>query len=113
MPRPTHRWPSRSSALSPLFPISAHIFISRDHVSILYVDQEAHGDDTPAIQCVLSADVWREKFLRDERDLNATLNDDSVDEKTKEKASEKLGEVHRQCSPFHSLPPHHAAVVLI
>lgn len=72
-----------------------HFAVGSEHVSILYVDQEAHGDDTPAIQCVLSADVWREKFLRDEADINKILSDESIDDKAKDAAAEKLGEVHR------------------
>ena len=42
-------------------------------VSLLYVEQEIHGDDTPAIEAVLKADVWREKLLQEERSLNTQL----------------------------------------
>lgn len=36
------------------------------HISILHVEQEITGDDTPAIQAVLDADVWRKILLKDE-----------------------------------------------
>ncbi|KAI7904787.1 P-loop containing nucleoside triphosphate hydrolase protein [Cokeromyces recurvatus] len=45
------------------------------HISILYVEQEVHGDDTLAIDMVLRADVWREHLLEKERDLTAKIND--------------------------------------
>lgn len=44
------------------------------NVSILYVEQEIVGDDTPALEAVLKADVWREKLLAEERRLNEELN---------------------------------------
>ncbi|KAI8382332.1 P-loop containing nucleoside triphosphate hydrolase protein [Blakeslea trispora] len=44
------------------------------HISILYVEQEVHGDDTPAIEMVLRADVWREHLLGKERDLTSRIN---------------------------------------
>ena len=33
------------------------------HISILHVEQEITGDDTPALQAVLDADVWRKHLL--------------------------------------------------
>lgn len=36
------------------------------HISILHVEQEITGDDTPALQAVLDADVWRKILLKDE-----------------------------------------------
>lgn len=44
------------------------------HISILYVEQEVVGDDTPAIEMVLRADVWREHLLEKERDLTNRVN---------------------------------------
>lgn len=43
------------------------------NVSLLYVEQEIVGDDTPAVDAVLKADVWREKLIAEERRLNAQL----------------------------------------
>lgn len=42
-------------------------------ISILYVEQEIVGDDTSAIDSVLKADVWREKLMQEEAQLNAEL----------------------------------------
>ncbi|CAO3628641.1 unnamed protein product [Mucor hiemalis] len=44
------------------------------HISLLYVEQEVVGDDTPAIEMVLRADVWREHLLEKERDLTNRVN---------------------------------------
>ena len=43
------------------------------NVSLLYVEQEITGDDTPALDAVLRADVWRERLLEEERTLNREL----------------------------------------
>ncbi|WFD03345.1 hypothetical protein MOBT1_002034 [Malassezia obtusa] len=43
------------------------------NVSLLYVEQEIVGDDTPAVEAVLKADVWRERLLAEERNINAQL----------------------------------------
>jgi ATP-binding cassette subfamily F protein 3 len=36
------------------------------HISILHVEQEITGDDTPAIQAVLDADVWRKVLIKEQ-----------------------------------------------
>jgi len=36
------------------------------HISILHVQQEITGDDTPALQAVLDADVWRKHLLKEQ-----------------------------------------------
>lgn len=43
------------------------------NVSLLYVEQEIVGDDTPAVEAVLKADVWRDKLLSEEQKLQAEL----------------------------------------
>ena len=43
------------------------------HISILYVQQEVIGDDTPAIESVLQADVHRTRLMAEEAELNASL----------------------------------------
>lgn len=43
------------------------------HISILHVEQEITGDDTPAIQAVLDADVWRKVLLREQEQITAKL----------------------------------------
>lgn len=43
------------------------------HISILHVEQEITGDDTPAIQAVLDADVWRKRLLADQDKITKQL----------------------------------------
>ncbi|KAK0307743.1 ATP-binding cassette, regulator of translational elongation [Friedmanniomyces endolithicus] len=43
------------------------------HISILHVEQEIAGDDTPALQAVLDADVWRKHLLREQEKLSKEL----------------------------------------
>ncbi|KAG6286178.1 hypothetical protein E4U09_006865 [Claviceps aff. purpurea] len=45
------------------------------HISILHVEQELTGDDTPAIQAVLDADVWRKVLLKEQEQLTTALAD--------------------------------------
>lgn len=43
------------------------------HISILHVEQEVAGDDTPALQSVLESDTLREELLAEEKRLNARI----------------------------------------
>ncbi|TLS24000.1 hypothetical protein PpBr36_08561 [Pyricularia pennisetigena] len=43
------------------------------HISILHVEQEITGDDTPAIQAVLDADVWRKVLLKEQAQITEKL----------------------------------------
>ncbi|OAK98836.1 P-loop containing nucleoside triphosphate hydrolase protein [Phaeosphaeriaceae sp. SRC1lsM3a] len=45
------------------------------HISILHVEQEITGDDTPALQAVLDADVWRKHLLREQDKISKELAD--------------------------------------
>lgn len=44
------------------------------HISVLHVEQEVVGDDTPAIESVLECDFVREALLKREREISAALN---------------------------------------
>ncbi|KAL2863054.1 putative AAA family ATPase GCN20 [Aspergillus lucknowensis] len=44
------------------------------HISILHVEQEIRGDDTPALQAVLDADVWRKRLLADQEKISKQLS---------------------------------------
>lgn len=44
------------------------------HISILHVEQEVVGDDTPAIQSVLECDFKRESLLKEEKELSEKIN---------------------------------------
>ncbi|OKL58892.1 hypothetical protein UA08_05778 [Talaromyces atroroseus] len=43
------------------------------HISILHVEQEITGDDTPALQAVLDADVWRKHLLQEQDNITKKL----------------------------------------
>ncbi|WPG99689.1 Hypothetical protein R9X50_00250800 [Acrodontium crateriforme] len=43
------------------------------HISILHVEQEITGDDTPALQAVLDADVWRKHLLKEQDKITKEL----------------------------------------
>ncbi|CAK1355678.1 putative ABC transporter ATP-binding protein [Cercospora beticola] len=43
------------------------------HISILHVEQEITGDDTPALQAVLDADVWRKHLLKEQEKISKEL----------------------------------------
>lgn len=43
------------------------------HISLLHVEQEVAGDDTPALQSVLESDTIREDLLRQERGLSLKI----------------------------------------
>lgn len=45
------------------------------HISILHVEQEISGDDTPALQAVLDADVWRKHLLAEQIKITKQLAD--------------------------------------
>ncbi|KAL9029240.1 MAG: hypothetical protein Q9196_002493 [Gyalolechia fulgens] len=45
------------------------------HISILHVEQEITGDDTPALQAVLDADVWRKHLLGEQEKITKELSD--------------------------------------
>lgn len=44
------------------------------HVSVLHVEQEVVGDDTPALESVLQCDVLRCQLQEKEKQLTALLN---------------------------------------
>jgi len=43
------------------------------HISILHVEQEIMGDDTPALQAVLDADVWRKHLMAEQEKISRQL----------------------------------------
>lgn len=43
------------------------------HITILHVEQEIMGDDTPALQAVLDADVWRKHLLAEQERITREL----------------------------------------
>ncbi|BGP21060.1 hypothetical protein JCM10213_007578 [Rhodosporidiobolus nylandii] len=59
------------------------------HISILYVQQEVVGDDTPAIESVLQADVHRSRLLAEEKELNVQL--EALEKESEELAASGAG----------------------
>lgn len=57
------------------------------HISMLYVEQEMVGDDTPAVEAVLKADVWRDRLMAEDKELNAKL--EALEKKLTEAMSAK------------------------
>ncbi|EDK38636.2 hypothetical protein PGUG_02734 [Meyerozyma guilliermondii ATCC 6260] len=43
------------------------------HITVLHVEQEIRGDDTPALQSVLDADVWRKSLIQEEAKINERI----------------------------------------
>jgi ATP-binding cassette subfamily F protein 3 len=90
------------------------------HISILFVEQEVVGDDTPAIESVLKADVWRDHLLQEEKGLNAKLAELEEQDETlkdvadaKDEASTRLAEVHTRLTEMEAeTGPARAAALL-
>lgn len=67
------------------------------HITILLVEQEVLGDDTPAIDSVLKADVWREKLLAEEAELTATIaTTDATEAAAKGEDTAEVRDAHRR-----------------
>ncbi|MCJ1286240.1 hypothetical protein MMC26_005585 [Xylographa opegraphella] len=63
------------------------------HISILHVEQEITGDDTPALQAVLDADVWRKHLLAEQEKISKQLTQMEAERSTMadtSKEAEKL-----------------------
>ncbi|KAL1838961.1 hypothetical protein VTJ49DRAFT_2033 [Mycothermus thermophilus] len=86
------------------------------HISILHVEQEIMGDDTPALQAVLDADVWRKVLLKEQADITkrlaeietqrASMADTSTDaaklDKDREVQDQRLGDVQAKLAEMES-----------
>ncbi|KAM4693782.1 ATP-binding cassette sub-family F member 3 [Discoglossus pictus] len=72
------------------------------HLSILHVEQEVAGDDTPALQSVLECDTLRESLLKEEKELNAKISAGRGDGSESTRLSEiyaKLEEIEADKAP--------------
>ncbi|KAL9598233.1 MAG: hypothetical protein Q9219_004653 [cf. Caloplaca sp. 3 TL-2023] len=86
------------------------------HISILHVEQEITGDDTPALQAVLDADVWRKHLLAEQEKITKELSeleaqrssmaDTSKDaeqiDKQREGLDASLSDIHAKLSEMES-----------
>jgi len=86
------------------------------HISILHVEQEISGDDTPALQAVLDADVWRKHLLAEQIKITkqlaeieatrASMADTSADaerlDREREGLDQTLGDVQGKLAEMES-----------
>ncbi|KAJ8121540.1 hypothetical protein O1611_g10078 [Lasiodiplodia mahajangana] len=86
------------------------------HISILHVEQEITGDDTPALQAVLDADVWRKVLMKEQAEITARLAqieaqrpsmaDTSADaaklDRDREALDQKLGDIQAKLAEMES-----------
>ncbi|KAI1163983.1 P-loop containing nucleoside triphosphate hydrolase protein [Nemania serpens] len=86
------------------------------HISILHVEQEITGDDTPALQAVLDADVWRKVLMKEQADITERLAvieaqrpsmaDTSADaaklDRDREALDQKLGDIQSKLAEMES-----------
>ncbi|KAG7662579.1 GCN20 [[Candida] subhashii] len=73
------------------------------HITILHVEQEIRGDDTPALQSVLDADVWRKSLLQEESKINERI---AELEKLREEFDEESNEVKKLDNEREDLDAH-------
>ncbi|KAJ3169515.1 ATP-binding cassette sub- F member 3 [Geranomyces variabilis] len=64
------------------------------HIRVLHVEQEIAGDDTPALQSVLDADLERNGLLEEEKKLNQGLMKISTTPEEGDRMSKRLKEVY-------------------
>ncbi|KAL8880969.1 MAG: hypothetical protein Q9198_001731 [Flavoplaca austrocitrina] len=86
------------------------------HITILHVEQEITGDDTPALQAVLDADVWRKHLLSEQEKIGkelaeleaqrSSMADTSKDaekiDKQREGLDASLSDIHGKLSEMES-----------
>ncbi|QSZ29753.1 hypothetical protein DSL72_004270 [Monilinia vaccinii-corymbosi] len=66
------------------------------HISILHVEQEITGDDTPALQAVLDADVWRKHLLAEQVKITKQLSDLEAERSSMADTSEQAEKLDKE-----------------
>lgn len=80
------------------------------HISILHVEQEVVGDDTPALESVLECDFVRHRLLTREKEINTLIADGST---ASAELSSELSEIYMQLSAIEAdKAPARASVIL-
>ncbi|XP_055863987.1 ATP-binding cassette sub-family F member 3-like [Biomphalaria glabrata] len=83
------------------------------HITVLHVEQEVAGDDTPALQSVLECDEKRESLLKEEKSLSSQLQSSSPGNDKDGEVSSRLQEVYKQLTAIESdKAPAKAAMIL-
>ncbi|KAI9204852.1 P-loop containing nucleoside triphosphate hydrolase protein [Polychytrium aggregatum] len=72
------------------------------HIRVLHVEQEIHGDGTPALLSVLQADVERESLLEEERELSAAINKPGLSAEESSLISSRLKSVYAKLEEIES-----------
>lgn len=86
------------------------------NISILHVEQEIRGDDTPALQAVLDADVWRKHLLEEQVKISkqlanlelerSSMADTSLDaeklDRERESLDQTLGDIQAKLAEMES-----------
>ncbi|PNF18408.1 ATP-binding cassette sub-family F member 3 [Cryptotermes secundus] len=79
------------------------------HISVLHVEQEVVGDDTPALESVLECDTVREELLRKEHEISVSINNGCTDPEL----SNQLTEVYAQLQNIEAdKAPARASIIL-
>ncbi|XP_069683697.1 ATP-binding cassette sub-family F member 3 [Periplaneta americana] len=79
------------------------------HISVLHVEQEVVGDDTPALESVLQCDTVREELLKREREISVSINNGC----TEPELSSQLTEVYTQLQNIEAdKAPARASIIL-
>lgn len=80
------------------------------HISILHVEQEVVGDDTPALESVLQCDFVRHRLLTREKEINTLIAEGST---ASAELSSELSEIYMQLSAIEAdKAPARASVIL-
>ncbi|XP_075237207.1 ATP-binding cassette sub-family F member 3 [Lycorma delicatula] len=80
------------------------------HISVLHVEQEVVGDDTPAIESVLECDTVRGNLLKREREITAMINNNKNADIS---LSSELSEIYAQLQNIEAdKAPARASVIL-
>lgn len=66
------------------------------HISILHVEQEITGDDTPALQAVLDADVWRKHLLKEQEKITKELSELEAERSSMADTSAEAAQLDKQ-----------------
>lgn len=91
--------------------LSSRSLMIPSHISVLHVEQEVAGDDTPAIQSVLECDEKREALLAEEKALNAKLSSSSPGQDNS--LSTRIADVYKELEAIEAdKAPARAAMIL-
>ncbi|KAK3705518.1 hypothetical protein RRG08_041392 [Elysia crispata] len=91
--------------------LSSRSLMIPSHITVLHVEQEVAGDDTPALQSVLECDEKREALLKEEKALNAKLSSSSPGQDNS--LSTRLADVYKEMEAIEAdKAPARAAMIL-